>query len=43
MKRLIAATHESGNGTKLPMLDVRHPVANGGESDLVRAAQFGSD
>ncbi len=30
-------------GTKLPIPDVRYPVANGGKSDMVRAAQFGSD
>jgi hypothetical protein len=35
--------HESGNGTKLPIRDVRYPVANGGRPDTARPIYLGSD
>jgi hypothetical protein len=37
------ALHESGNGTKLPIRDVRNPVATGGKPDIAQKARFGSD
>jgi hypothetical protein len=33
----------SGIGTKLPIRDVRNPVAIGGKPDMARTAQFGRD
>jgi hypothetical protein len=30
-------------GTKLPILDVRYAVANGGKPDMARDAHFGCD
>jgi hypothetical protein len=33
--RVVAAVHESVPGTKLPIRNVRSPVANGGKADNV--------
>jgi hypothetical protein len=43
MGALIAAVRESVIGTKLPIRDVRAPVATGGKPDMALAAQFGRD
>ena len=33
----------AGFGTKLPIRDVRNPVATGGITDMARTAHFGRD
>jgi hypothetical protein len=35
MHVVFAAVHESGIGTKLPIRNVRSPVANGGKADNI--------
>jgi len=40
MKRVFAAVHESGYGTKLPFWDVRYPVATEGKSDIAPRADL---
>ena len=43
VKKVLANPEPSTHGTKLPIRDIRYPVANRGRPDMVPIAQFGRD
>jgi hypothetical protein len=43
VKKALANPEPSTHGTKLPIRDVRNPVATGGTTDMARTAHFGRD